>query len=58
MLIFSLFALLIMGAGVVTIAALVINAIVKAKLAKDHSIHVANQVVQEQDGVWPPPPSV
>ena len=56
--VFGLIALLIMVAGVVAIAFLIINAVVKVKLAKYNSIQQDSQSAAKQDGIWPPAPSV
>ena len=50
----GLLAVLIIVAGIVAIAALIINAIVRVKLAKYKSI----QPAVKEEGVWPPAPSV
>ena len=53
---FVLFAVLIVVLGLVAISALIINAVVKVKLAKYSSIQQSSQPITKQDGVWPPPP--
>ncbi len=55
---FGLLAVLIVVAGLVAIAALIINAVVKVKLAKHSNLHQGDQPTTRQDGVWPPAPSV
>ena len=55
-LLFALLVVVVVVAGLVAIAALIINAVVKVKLAKYSSIQQSNQSAAKQDGVWPPPP--
>ena len=53
---FVLLAVLIIVSGLVAISALIINTIVKVKLAKYNSLHQDEPLAKEQDCVWPPPP--
>ena len=57
-LLFALLVVVIVVAGLVAVAALIISAVVKVKLAKYSSIQQSNQSAAKQDGVWPPAPSV
>lgn len=53
----ALIIVLIVVAGIVIIAAMVINAVVKVKLAKYDSLRPDEKPQKAQEGVWPPPPS-
>ena len=57
-LLFALLVVMVVVAGLVAIAALIINAVIKVKLAKYNSIQQGSQSATKQDGVWPPAPSV
>lgn len=57
-LLFALLVVVVVVAGLVAIAALIINAVVKVNLAKYNSIQQGSQPAVKQDGVWPPAPSV
>ena len=50
--------LIIIVAGFVTIVSLIINAIVKVKIAKYSSLQSGTKPSDKKESIWPPPPSL
>ena len=57
----AIIVVFIVVAGLVAIAALIINAVVKVKLAKYHSLSAGSRPPtappEPEDRIWPPPPA-